>query len=173
MAEAAVTTPPGGRPEVAVQIARGDWDSVEEPEHICRAAAAAVLTECAISKVGEIGILLADDARLRQFNRRFCGIDQPTNVLAFAGDHDGLSLGDIAIAFETVVAEARAQNKTMADHLAHLVVHGTLHLLRHDHASDHEAASMEGLERRALARLGIADPYAPADPYSPDGEGRQ
>lgn len=117
----------------------------------------------------EIGVVLADDAFVRALNRDYRGRDKPTNVLAFAA-LDGarpspppgapLLLGDIVIAFETVTAEAKAQGKRLGDHLSHLVVHGTLHLLGHDHATAAEAAAMERLEAEALAGLGVADPYA-------------
>ena len=160
MGEAAVAVAPAGAPpEVAVQIACGDWDAADDPDQICRAAVAAAIAEADPPNLGEIGILLADDARLRELNHRFRGIDQPTNVLAFTGSPDGGSLGDIAIAFETAAGEAAAHGKPFAAHLAHLVVHGTLHLLGLDHATEAEAAVMEGQERRALARLGIGDPY--------------
>jgi probable rRNA maturation factor len=72
-------------------------------------------------------------------------------------------LGDIAIANETVIREAREQGRTVSAHLAHLAVHGFLHLLGYDHQTDSEAEHMEGLEREILAVLGISDPYAPHD----------
>jgi probable rRNA maturation factor len=68
-------------------------------------------------------------------------------------------LGDVVLAYETALKEARADDLTLADHVAHLVVHGMLHLLGFDHAQDDEAERMEDLERKALASLGIADPY--------------
>ena len=73
-------------------------------------------------------------------------------------------LGDIAVAWETTRREADQEGKTLEAHLAHLLVHGVLHLLGHDHATDPQAEAMEGLERRILERLGIADPYAGSDP---------
>jgi len=119
--------------------------------------------------------MLADDATLRRLNRDYRGKDKPTNVLAFPlafplagrggkatpgnmvlGD---LLLGDVVLALETVQAEAAAQGKSVGDHLAHLVVHGVLHLLGHDHVRATAAARMEALERRILAAMGIADPY--------------
>jgi probable rRNA maturation factor len=118
------------------------------------AAAAATLT-----------VALADDARLRALNHDFRGRDRPTNVLSFpdgAARPDGVvQLGDVALAFETCAAEARAQGKTLRAHLTHLVVHGVLHLLGHDHMRPDEARRMEALERVVLAGLGVADPYAP------------
>lgn len=123
-----------------------------------------------------ISVLLADDARVQALNRTYRGKDAPTNVLSFAlaADDDmteaevpgePLALGDIALAYETVVAEATADGKPIRDHLYHLVVHGTLHLLGYDHIEEEDATVMERLEVGILATLGIADPYAlPADP---------
>ena len=115
----------------------------------------------------EVSILLTDDAEMRALNATWRGKDAATNVLSFpandtpAGDlsEPGL-LGDVALAYETTLKEARETNIALADHVAHLVVHGVLHLLGLDHMRDDEAAEMETLERQALASLGIADPYA-------------
>lgn len=113
----------------------------------------------------ELAVVLADDATVRALNQRWRGQDAPTNVLSFAsGDLSGgpqpQLLGDVVLAFETVAREATAQHKSLADHLRHLTVHGVLHLLGFDHMVDAEAERMEALERRILAGLGIADPYA-------------
>ncbi|MBM3561229.1 MAG: rRNA maturation RNase YbeY, partial [Alphaproteobacteria bacterium] len=114
-----------------------------------------------------------DDAELRALNRNWRGRDKPTNVLSFPAGDDGetaaaqaraLWLGDVVIAAETVQAEASDAGMTIADHLAHLVVHGVLHLLGHDHELAAEATRMEALERAILARLGIADPYGDDPP---------
>lgn len=106
-------------------------------------------------------LLLADDARLADLNRRFRGKDKPTNVLSFpSGASEGF-LGDIAIAFETCKREAEAQGIAFRDHAAHLIVHGLLHLVGYDHGADDDANEMESLETRILATLGVADPYAP------------
>jgi probable rRNA maturation factor len=104
-------------------------------------------------------IALADDRRVRTLNARDRGKDKPTNVLSYpSGERD--FLGDVVLARQTVWREAKSQGKTVADHLAHLVVHGTLHLLGYDHeTSEADAERMEALERRILAKLGIADPY--------------
>lgn len=115
----------------------------------------------------ELAVVLADDGLVRRLNRQYRGIDKPTNVLSFdgaAGEDDRASslvvLGDVILARETVAAEAAVQGKTVADHAVHLVVHGVLHLLGHDHQVAREANLMESIEIRALARLGVADPYA-------------
>src|SRR4029077_615966 len=104
-------------------------------------------------------IALADDRRVRALNARDRRKNKPTNVLSYPSGERGF-LGDVVLARQTVWREARSQGKTAADHVAHLVVHGTLHLLGYDHeTSDADAERMEALERRILKRLGIADPY--------------
>jgi probable rRNA maturation factor len=106
---------------------------------------------------GELTILLADDKRLRAFNRDFRGKDKPTNVLSFPGAN--AYAGDIAIAYGVTVKEAKEAAKSLADHATHLVVHGVLHLAGYDHERPKDAKVMEPLEVKILARLGIADPY--------------
>jgi probable rRNA maturation factor len=104
-------------------------------------------------------VALADDRRVKALNKRDRRKDKPTNVLSYPSGEKAF-LGDIVLARQTVWREAREQKKTPADHLTHLVVHGTLHLLGHDHeTSDADAERMEALERRILKKLGIADPY--------------
>jgi probable rRNA maturation factor len=112
-----------------------------------------------------VAVALIDDRAIRKLNRTYRGKDKPTNVLSFpaGGVPDGKSktrpLGDVAIALGTVKREAKAQGKTVDDHVAHLMVHAVLHLLGYDHEADPDAEEMEALERKALAALGIADPY--------------
>ena len=115
----------------------------------------------------EVAVSLADDALQQQLNRDWRGVDHPTNVLAFPAWTRGapippaapLLLGDVVLAFETVVHEAEEQGKALADHLSHLIVHGVLHLFGYDHASEAEAVIMEALETSILAKLGVPDPY--------------
>lgn len=118
-----------------------------------------------------ISLRFATNAEVQQLNSQFREKDKPTNVLSFpmvqadllssvANTDDGeLLLGDIILAHETCVAEAAEKNISLADHITHLMIHGCYHLIGHDHQDDHEAAMMEDLERRALALLGIANPY--------------
>jgi probable rRNA maturation factor len=106
-----------------------------------------------------LNVALADDKAVRVLNRRDRQKDKPTNVLSYPSGERAF-LGDIVLARQTVWREAKQQKKSPADHVAHLVVHGTLHLLGYDHeTSDADAERMEVLERRILKRLGIADPY--------------
>jgi probable rRNA maturation factor len=110
---------------------------------------------------GKVAVLLTDDAAVQDLNARFRGKDQPTNVLSFpALDNPERLLGDVALAYETCVREAAEQGKSLAAHLQHLVAHGVLHLVGYEHDVDADAEIMEALERRILAALGVADPYA-------------
>ena len=142
-----------------------------------RKAAAAALATLGCGPADEVSIVLADDAFVRRLNRDYRGEDSATNVLAFPGtsengegptaepasgpDNAPRLLGDVVLAHETVVAEATEQGKRLGDHLAHLVVHGVLHLFGYDHHTDAEAVIMERLEARILATLAIEDPYRP------------
>lgn len=121
----------------------------------------------------EISVLLCDDARIGALNADFRGEATPTNVLswpahALASSRPGArpdpppdgALGDIALSRETIEKEAQAQHLTAERHFAHLFAHGVLHLLGYDHQTDADAEFMEELERRALAAMGIDDPYA-------------
>ena len=113
----------------------------------------------------EISVVLCDDAFIRELNRKWRGQDKPTNVLSFpaAGDLSSAPLlGDIVVAFETAAREAFEAGKPLRDHVAHLLVHGFLHFIGHDHGEAGDAEVMEALERASLARLGIADPYGAA-----------
>ncbi|MGC2412886.1 MAG: rRNA maturation RNase YbeY [Stellaceae bacterium] len=115
-----------------------------------------------------VGLILTDDAEQRRLNRTYRGTDAPTNVLSFALTDPASAaapagspvlLGDVVLAFATVEREAREQHKKLADHLAHLVVHGVLHLFGFDHQGDEDAAAMEAREVEILESLGVSDPY--------------
>jgi probable rRNA maturation factor len=156
------------------RIDGGDWSWLGDPAPAV--AAALDVAGCGGRDV-EVSLLLTTDAAIAALNETFRGQAKPTNVLSWPAfslsppspgaapalpPDDGrgpLPLGDIALAEETVLAEARQRNLAFADHATHLVVHGVLHLLGFDHDTDADAAVMEGLEREALAVLGVADPY--------------
>ncbi len=127
-------------------------------------AAAAALSTAG----GEVSIVLTDDSAIRALNRDWCGIDKPTNVLSFpaagqkAGENTRL-LGDIIIAYETLERECHDENRIFLHHLAHLAVHGFLHLIGYDHETDTQAEEMEGLESKILTRLSMPDPYLSRD----------
>ena len=115
-----------------------------------------------------MSVALLSDSEVRGLNRAFRGKDAPTNVLSFPSasalraasrKEEPVFLGDVALAYETVLSEAESQGKTVLQHTAHLVVHGILHLAGFDHDGDADAERMEEVERVILARFGIPDPY--------------
>jgi probable rRNA maturation factor len=113
---------------------------------------------------GELAIVLTDDSSIRLLNRQWRGLDKATNVLSFPtqnGCGQPPVIGDIVLAYETIAREAHDDGKPFAHHLAHLTVHGFLHLLGYDHQQDSDAEVMEAAERKILRRLAIPDPYRP------------
>jgi probable rRNA maturation factor len=153
---------PLAAPSIDVQIGSPLWADTPTAEETVRAAIAAAAALAPAE--GEISVMLADDAVLHDLNRTWRGIDAPTNVLSFPPRANGALLGDIAIAYETVAREAAEDGKPFVHHLAHLAVHGFLHLVGYDHQTDSQADAMEALECAALARLAIADPYRMHEP---------
>lgn len=123
----------------------------------------------------EISVKLSDDAEVQTLNAAYRGKDAPTNVLSFPmmqpdlldgvdiGDDGETLLGDIILAHETCAREAAEKGINLVDHATHLIVHGTLHLVGYDHENDVDAEAMETIETRALASLGLADPYGDRD----------
>jgi len=126
----------------------------------------------------EIAVLACDDARIAELNADFRDKDKATNVLSWPSEERGVAvdgdvpalpeqgfpgmleeLGDIAISYDTCAREAAEAGKTIAEHVTHLMVHGTLHLLGYDHVRDKDATLMEGLETIILGKMGLADPY--------------
>jgi probable rRNA maturation factor len=165
MPTAARRTRPAPAIDILVESPR--WRAAPDAAAVLRRAIGAAADSVDLPAGAALAIVLTDDAAMRELNGRWRGRAEPTNVLSFpAADRaarDG-ALGDIAIAYETTAREAEAEGKRFADHMAHLAVHGFLHLLGYDHQSADEADAMERLERMILARLGIADPYAVGDP---------
>lgn len=145
------------------------WASVTDLEELIPNLAAETLRAARLSPGNHsVSVALLSDAEVRGLNKTFRGKDAPTNVLSFpssASAHargregEPLFLGDVALAYETVVSEASAQGKTVLQHAAHLVVHGVLHLSGFDHDGDADAERMEAAEGAVLARFGIPDPY--------------
>jgi probable rRNA maturation factor len=161
--------------DIAIE-AEPEWDSSARWAGLVRNAAEAAIAESAFPQLArserpvELSVRLTDDEEVRALNNRWRGKDKPTNVLSFpqAGPEDlaqsdgigpELLLGDLVLARGVCEREAIEKAVPLEDHAAHLVVHGTLHLLGYDHQDEHSAEDMESREVRALARLGIADPY--------------
>jgi probable rRNA maturation factor len=153
-----------------------EWDSSTGWDELAKKAVTAAIAESAFPqlargpRVVELSVRLAGDEEVRQLNAKWRGKDKPTNVLSFpmseagelsdsAGPGPELMLGDLVLARGVCVSEAADKHIPVERHAAHLMVHGTLHLLGYDHGDDAAAADMEAREVKALARLGIADPY--------------
>lgn len=129
-----------------------------------RAARAAFRASPRSGQSFSVTLVLTGNDEMRGLNRLWRGKDAPTNVLSFPADadRDRGFLGDIVLAYETALSEAKERGISLADHASHLVVHGMLHLLGFDHEDDDDAERMERVERTALASIGVADPYAEA-----------
>lgn len=149
----------------------GDWAEITK-----KAVAAAVFAspQAALSDLSstlEVAVRLTSDAEVQALNRQYRGQDKPTNVLSFPmvqadlietldnTDDGEILLGDIVLACGVCTREAAEKAVPLEDHAVHLIVHGTLHLLGHDHMTDVAADAMEAIERAALASLGLHDPY--------------
>jgi len=159
--------------EVLIEDVR--WTETRLIELATRAVDA-TLTDQGIAQA-EVSVLGCNDTRISILNSDFRAKPEPTNVLSWPDEDlapkvDGdapaapvpdpsgkISLGDIAIAYETCAKEAESQGKPLTDHVCHLIVHGTLHLLGYDHVRDQDATLMEALEVKILGRLGVPDPY--------------
>ena len=144
------------------------WTAIPDLQALVERAAMAALAEAGVAagEAMELSCLFCGDDAIRALRAQWRGLDKPTNVLSFPTEGPGaeVMLGDIALAWGTVEREAAAEGRRVEDHVAHLVVHGTLHLLGEDHQDGAEAESMEALESRAMARLGLPDPYAGSVP---------
>ena len=157
--------------------ADAEWDSSTDWQRLAREAAASAIAESAFPQLGtgprpvELSVRLTSDEEVQALNSKWRGKDRPTNVLSFPmaepyeleqADDDGpeLLIGDVILARGVCESEAAAKGVSLKRHAAHLLVHGTLHLLGYGHDDEPSAVDMEQREVRALARLGIADPYA-------------
>jgi probable rRNA maturation factor len=165
----------GDRPALTIDVlvASGKWKRADKSKAIVRhavtqaaamAPAGPASTTGTSTKAAELAIVLSDDSGIRLLNRDWRGIDKATNVLSFPAKNASGHLGDVVLAFETIAREARAEEKPFAHHLAHLAVHGFLHLVGYDHIRSKDAAAMERTEREILRELSIPDPYRTALP---------
>tara|TARA_R110000824_G_scaffold11585_5_gene50720 strand:+ start:1400 stop:1918 length:519 start_codon:yes stop_codon:yes gene_type:complete len=154
------------------------WDNEQDWTDLAARAAKAAITASSHADLlarnfeMELSVKLSDNAEVHSLNKAYRGKDKPTNVLSFpqiqpdlletlANTDDGEALlGDIILAYETCRDEAVAKNISISTHVSHLIVHGSLHLLGYDHENEIEAGLMENCEIKALATLGIANPYS-------------
>jgi probable rRNA maturation factor len=181
-------------PDIKIIVEAGDWPTRRKLQALAKRAVNAAVQAGALhvsplsvsppqggrgrAPMPELSLVFTDDAGIRALNARYRGKDRATNVLSFpqkpgpqkpgpqkpGPQKTGALLGDVILAAETVAREAALADKPLENHMAHLIIHGFLHLLGFDHQGDREAEKMEQLERVALKRLGISDPYAPAFP---------
>lgn len=148
-----------------MSVQAGDWPDEAALTRLVDRAVSAAFAETAAAGPSELSIVFSDDAHIRTLNAGWRGKDKATNVLSFPvfpfprGGKLPPMLGDIVLAAETVAREAALEDKPFENHITHLVIHGLLHLLGYDHETDAEADEMEAIERSALARLAIPDPY--------------
>jgi probable rRNA maturation factor len=154
---------------LSLLILHEEWLATGDVQATVMAAYQAVGAKIAGVAGREVAVVLSSDIDVRSLNAQFRGKDAPTNVLSFpsedAGDFEAVTgetmpLGDIIVAYETVMREARDDGKLPLNHLSHLTVHGLLHLAGFDHETDAEAEHMEALEREILATLNVPDPYS-------------
>ena len=145
--------------ELDLRIEDDAWsERVPELTQVCQTALNAGAAQ--MQATGEVSVLLTDDTEIQTLNRDWRGKDTPTDVLSFpASEVDAPFLGDIAVSLGVTRKDAEARDSGLDQHLSHLLIHGLMHLLGHDHKDDTEAAEMESLEIAALASLGWPDPY--------------
>ncbi|MEP1144616.1 MAG: rRNA maturation RNase YbeY [Henriciella sp.] len=146
--------------ELDLRVAEPAWtEALPDLASICQRALNAGAQQKQAS--GEVSLLLTNNAEIQILNRDWRGKDKPTDVLSFPSDPlDQPFLGDIAVAMGVTRTDAEARPIELDQHLSHLLIHGLLHLLGHDHKDDTEAGEMEALEVAALASLGWPDPYS-------------
>jgi probable rRNA maturation factor len=150
-------------PKIDMLVESDLWKRPAGARSIARRAIAKA-AEVLSTPRSELAIVLTDDSAIRLLNREWRGVDAATNVLSFPANGGAGSplIGDIVLAYETIADEARAEQKPFTHHVAHLAVHGYLHLLGYDHMRKKDAELMERKERDILRRLAIPDPYRPA-----------
>lgn len=158
-------------PSLQILIEFDQWRVLNDAEDAVRRAYDACANREPALRDREVTVLLSSDDAVAALNKTYRGYDRPTNVLSFpaAGPypHGTEPLGDIIIAYQTVMREADADHKAPLAHLSHLTVHGLLHLAGYDHDNDSEAEHMEEMERTILADIGISDPYQTVEDKAP------
>jgi probable rRNA maturation factor len=155
----------GATPSIDIRVNSPLWEGQPLAEQTVREAIAAAAAALATAD-GEVCIVLTDDRGIRKLNRDWRGIDKPTNVLSFPAPKTiggAKLLGDIFIAFETLAQECDDEGRIFLHHLAHLTVHGFLHLIGYDHQNDADADEMEGLESKIMSNMKMPDPYLARD----------
>lgn len=151
-------------PVLAIDVVEdgGDWSVIPDCEALVQKAASALAAYPGVlTKNGSVAVALSTDVAIAKLNASFRGKDKPTNVLSFPAGPTAPAgeLGDIVLALETITREAVDLDIPLEHHLQHLVVHGMLHLLGHEHETATDAEVMETLEIRILAKLGVHNPY--------------
>ncbi|MER9291042.1 rRNA maturation RNase YbeY [Mesorhizobium sp. M0510] len=152
--------------DIDISVEAGNWPDEVSLTRLVDGAVKAAFAETGVAGRSELSLVFTDDAHVQLLNAGWRGKDKPTNVLSFPafpfaqGGPLPPMLGDIVLAAETVAHEAALEDKPVENHITHLVIHGLLHLLGYDHETEAEAEAMEAVERAALARLAIPDPYA-------------
>lgn len=163
--------------EIDILLEAPGWEALELAALAERSIGATLRHLRLDESVAGLSLLACDDRRIAGLNADFRGKPTPTNVLSWPSEERGaarpgdipptpepgpdgiVELGDIAIAYETCLREAAERGKPPQDHVIHLIVHGTLHLLGYDHENDADAELMERLEREILGKMGVDDPY--------------
>lgn len=162
--------------DITIHLQHPDWKKLLRPycrtvQEVCELALQTARPQLAKKDI-DMAVVLADDRFIRELNRNYRGKDKATNVLSFPQYYtspargevrrkarEGVVLGDLVLSLETILREAKQQEKTPRPHAIHMLVHGTLHLLGHDHEREKEAVRMEALEVKILKKLSISNPY--------------
>ncbi|WP_208440264.1 rRNA maturation RNase YbeY [Bartonella raoultii] len=152
---------------IDITLENSEWNNEQMLYNLTEKALTTTMQHLSLENVvSEVSLLFTDDKHMAQINAQWRGKNQSTNVLSFPafplkiGQIPGPMLGDIIIARETILREAKDEGKLFQDHLTHMIVHGVLHLLGYNHETDEEAYQMEKLEKEILQKLSIKDPYS-------------